>query len=149
VSRFSSPRSFIPLSVPPGTLAVEREHGRASRGADASSAPANPYKEETVLKKSLLVVALLLIACFPALSPSKRGTVWSPYPILAVAGHTTQGDYCEDGTPGCLPGDPGLLRSANPARKTAASHSQSSGKGLSAVAMLVAFELLRWIVSRF
>jgi len=148
VSPFSSPRSFIPLSVPPGTLAVEREHGRASRGADASSGPANPYKEETFLKKSLLVVALLLIACFPALSPSKRGTVL-PYPTLALAGHTSQGSYCDDGTPGCLPGDPGLLRSANPARKTAASRSRSSGKGLSAVAMLVTFELLRWIVSRF
>jgi len=99
-----------------------------------------------VLKKSLLLAALLVIACFPSLAPLKRGTVPLPCPVIAVAGHTSQGTFCDDGTPGCLPGDPGLLKSA---RKTAASHSQSSGKGLSAVATLVTFELLRWIVSRF
>jgi hypothetical protein len=127
-------------------MALKANRGCALREANVSSAPANPLKEETVLKKSLLVAALLFIACFPSLSPSKRGTVPPPYPIIAVAGHTSQGSYCEDGTPGCISGD---LRSANPARKNAASPSQSSGKGLSAVAILVAFELLRWIVLRF
>ncbi|HWX42542.1 MAG TPA: hypothetical protein VN345_15435 [Blastocatellia bacterium] len=94
--------------------------------------------------RSLVVVAAFMTV-LPVLSPSDPRNP-SPTNVAALAGHTGIGGYCEDGTPGCLPGDPPLLRSSRPAGSAPAKQSPStmfcSGSGVAALI----FALLRWIV---
>jgi hypothetical protein len=71
-------------------------------------------EEEESMKRLLLAGACICI--FTVVSPTylDRRTTSIPFPVAALAGHTGTSSYCEDGTPGCLPGDPGT--SARPIR---------------------------------
>ena len=94
-----------------------------------------------------LFLAAACICLVTAISPTypDRRTHSTPFPVVAFAGHTVGSSYCEDGTPGCLPGDPGT--SARPIRngalgKPAPASSEKSryfalGSGVSLAAVLL------------
>jgi hypothetical protein len=99
------------------------------------------------MRARLLIVVLVFMTVLPVLSPrgAKNGT--NPSTFTALAGHSELGGYCADGTPGCLPGDPGTLRTTRPVGATpvSAKHSPNSGS----TALIIALSLLRWIVGTF
>jgi hypothetical protein len=77
---------------------------------------ANPTLEEQPVRKRLVVAAVCILA-LPLLYPSQsEATNPSPYAIVALAGRTLAGGWCDCGTPGCIcdPGEQPIGLSARP-----------------------------------
>ncbi|HWX39929.1 MAG TPA: hypothetical protein VN345_02160 [Blastocatellia bacterium] len=99
------------------------------------------------MRARLLVAVLLFMAVLPVLSPSDIKNAVNPTGLTALAGHQLGGSYCEDGTPGCLPGDPPLTRSARQVAGMPVTAKPTSNSG--SMARIIALNLLRWIVGTF
>jgi hypothetical protein len=99
------------------------------------------------MKPRLLVLVLAFMTILPVLPSRSARSAATGSNFTAMAGHSVIGGYCEDGTPGCLPGDPGTMRAAPPNRGTPVSAKPSPNSG--STAKIIAFELLRWIVGTF
>jgi hypothetical protein len=95
--------------------------------------------------RSLIVVALFMTV-LPVLSPSNPRNA-SPTNFSVLAGHTGMGTYCEDGTPGCLPGDLPSVRISRPVGSAPGKESPSTVSRFGLGVVPVMFVLLRWIVS--
>ena len=57
------------------------------------------------MRTRLLLAAVCMLTlpfCFSA-SQADKLTSSAPFATVAYAGHTTAGDWCECGTPGCIP----------------------------------------------
>jgi hypothetical protein len=96
------------------------------------------------MRPRLLVLVLVVMTVLPVLSRSDIRNAANPTGVVALAGHTAQGNYCDDGTAGCISGD---LRSTRPVGGTPVSAKHSSNSG--STALIIALNLLRWIVGTF
>ena len=78
------------------------------------------------MRKRLVIAAVCILALPLLYSVSQTDKTTSPYATVALAGHTTMGNWCDCGTPGCIcaPGELGL--SSKPAPPKAS----SDGKGV-------------------
>ena len=99
------------------------------------------------MRARLLVGVLVFMAILPVLSPSDIKHAVNPTGLTALAGHQLGGGYCEDGTPGCLPGDPPLTRSAGPVAGAPVTAKSNPNSG--SIARIIMVSLLRWIVGMF
>lgn len=66
-------------------------------------------------KLLLAAVCILTLPLWFSTSPSDKPENAAPLAIVAYAGHTTTGDWCECGSPGCIP-DLGEICGNNNAR---------------------------------
>lgn len=65
----------------------------------------------------------------------------SPYVIVALAGHTTPGNWCESGNPGCIC-DPGELHSGQSSASMPDKSTRGTGRELGSEALLALVVLL-------
>src|SRR5712692_6589 len=91
-----------------------------------------------------LVIAAVCILALPLLysaSQSDKATNPSSYATVALAGHTTAGNWCDCGTPGCIcdPGELAVGRSSRsvPDRSTQDTPRELGSKALLAFAVLL------------
>ncbi|HWX39930.1 MAG TPA: hypothetical protein VN345_02165, partial [Blastocatellia bacterium] len=96
------------------------------------------------MRPRLLITVLVFMTVLPVLSRSDIRNATNPTGLTALAGHTTQGNYCEDGTPGCISDNSPLARSPRPVGGTPVSAKPSSNPG--STARIIALDLLRWIL---
>jgi hypothetical protein len=99
------------------------------------------------MRARLLIAVLVFMTVLPVLSPSDIRNAANPTSFTTLAGHTLQGAYCDDGTPGCISGDAPLARTARHIGGTPVSAKASSNSG--STALIIALNLLRWIVGTF
>jgi hypothetical protein len=99
------------------------------------------------MRAKLLLVGLLFMTALPVFSPSDVRNTSNPTSLTVLAGHNLQGGYCDDGTPGCISGPAPPAKSNRPVSGTpvSAKHSPNSGS----TALIIALNLLRWIVGTF
>ena len=99
--------------------------------------------------KRFLLAATCICALAAVSSVTPRGGDHShPFATIAFAGHTVGNGYCEDGTPGCLSGDPGTLPATVKMRHghepVAAGKESSNGSASASGASVLALALLIW-----
>jgi len=84
--------------------------------ADEASESANPGLEERPVRKRLVIAAACILALPLLFSPSQNPTSPPAFSIVALAGHSTAGTWCECGSPGCIcdPGENPFGQSAGP-----------------------------------
>jgi hypothetical protein len=85
------------------------------------------------MRKRLVLAAFCILAVPALFSPSQNGKLIgpTPFPLVAIAGHTTVGGWCQCGTPGCAC-DPGEDPGGNSARPVT-DNNESSDQGLSPI----------------
>jgi hypothetical protein len=99
------------------------------------------------MRARLLIAVLVFMTILPVLSPSDIRNAANPTGLTTLAGHTTQGNYCDDGTPGCISGPAPLAKSSRPVSGTPVSAKHSTNSGW--MARIIVLDLLRWIVGTF
>ncbi|HWX42496.1 MAG TPA: hypothetical protein VN345_15195 [Blastocatellia bacterium] len=99
------------------------------------------------MRARLLIAVLVFMTVLPVLSPSDIRNAANPTGLTTLAGHTLQGNYCDDGTPGCISGDAPLARSGRRIGGTPVSAKPTSNSG--SMARIIVLDLLRWIVGTF
>ena len=117
-----------------------------SPGAKYLLAPNVPTEEELYMRARSLIVVALFMAVLPVLSTSNPRNA-NPINLSALAGHTGDGGFCEDGTLGCLPGNPPLVRSSRAVGGIPVKQSPSTVSRSGSGVVPVMYVLLRWIVS--
>ena len=80
------------------------------------------------MRKRLVIAAVCILALPLLFSPSQNENLTNPAPFstVALAGHTSVGNWCECGTPGCIC-DPGELGGSS---KPVPAKAASGGKGV-------------------
>ena len=91
------------------------------------------------MRKSLLVAAvcILTLPLWFSASPGDNLASSAPFVTVIYAGHTTGGDWCESGTPGCISGNsryPG-------GNRVSASPDQQNDTGTGVLVLALAFFL--------
>jgi hypothetical protein len=89
---------------------------------------ANATLEEQPVRKRLVIAAACILALPLLFSAPQNGKLTNPAPFstVALAGHTSVGNWCECGTPGCIC-DPGELGGSS---RPAPAKASSKGKGV-------------------